>query len=562
MRLQARFLIVLALLLAASCLTLLVQHEIEISRSQEVLRAELKQRKNDVNNIMDANGRLLSTFVADNSYWDELVNFVKNGNVEFARENLDTGIADFNLSADWVYKPNGTLLYSSSANDAFKAVDLNFPARFFNKLTTDKFAHFYVQSGGQVLEIRAATIVPTIDVEHDSTPQGFLLGGQLIDAHYLKDLSDLSQTSITLLPASASGGDITSRDSVSFSDPLFSWDGQIVGRLRSTSGVQVISGLDHTYQRELILLLIFMLVVAVIIVVSVWRFVLQPVDVISKCVKLKNPGLLMVLSRKKDEFGQLAQTITEFFHQKLQIEEAAVREAQLEELNREKATFLAVAAHELNGPVNNVRIFAEYLAFIIQRHATSAEISKFIGRIGHQSSKISVLIKDLKEASQGKQLIDFNIREFNFDDFLKEEIEQAAFTISQKLHFSGGTGQKIRSDPDRLGQVVYNLIRNASKYSPDADTINIKSSYQNGLITVEVEDFGLGISEADQSKIFQPFFRSASVSRNYPGLGLGLAISKQIVEQLGGRMSVQSTLGEGSRFGFTIPVNSHIPNRT
>jgi len=104
-----------------------------------------------------------------------------------------------------------------------------------------------------------------------------------------------------------------------------------------------------------------------------------------------------------------------------------------------------------------------------------------------------------------------------------------------------------------------NLIRNASKYSPHADKIHIRLKYEHDTVIVEVEDYGLGISPEDQTRLFDRFFRSARVATSYPGLGLGLSICKEIIGALGGKIWLQSELGKGSKFYFSLPVSPEIP---
>ena len=114
--------------------------------------------------------------------------------------------------------------------------------------------------------------------------------------------------------------------------------------------------------------------------------------------------------------------------------------------------------------------------------------------------------------------------------------------------------KKINADMDRIAQVLNNLISNAIKYSTDADKIIVTSSVSEEIITVCVQDFGIGISTEMQKKIFDRFFRLYDKPHPYPGLGLGLYIASEIIKQHGGTLSVESELGKGSAFCFTLPV--------
>ena len=111
-----------------------------------------------------------------------------------------------------------------------------------------------------------------------------------------------------------------------------------------------------------------------------------------------------------------------------------------------------------------------------------------------------------------------------------------------------GTGR------DRLSQVISNVLTNASKYSPDDSTIALEVHTHDNRLSVQVRDFGIGISEEDQRKLFTPFFRADNEeTRAAPGTGLGLVIAKSIVEMHGGQMSLESEWGAGTTIRFSVP---------
>jgi signal transduction histidine kinase len=566
MKLQLRFFIVLLVIFAAMSSFLVLQREFKVERSRSVLSSELDQRRSYFTNVVNLDGQSEKQLSEDYSFWDDMVSFVKTDDITFAQQNLDTGLVTFNVDADWVYRPNGTLLYFSSldGSSALKSIQLT-PA-FFRQLTKYKLEHFYLPSSQGILEIRAATIVPSSDPEHHTPEQGFWIVGRLLDKAYASNLESLTNTNVSIQPGSANKATRTTNNSVSFDVPLRNWNGTTIGGMRSTSTVSVISNLDQQYRRELELLIVFTGVLAVIIITSVWLLVLKPLGLITQALNEEDTHYVSRLRKKKTEFGSLAQTVTDFFEQKVVLAEAQFRKTELEKLNKEKSSFLAVAAHELNGPVSNVKIFSEYLAFLLTKgqDRDETQITQQVKRIEHQTIKINMLLSDLRAVSEGKQGFQFNLRDFDFDAFLKEEVDEASFSTKQTITLSGTTSQTLHSDPDRLGQVISNLIRNASKYSPDADEIKINVMHDQGQIIFSVQDFGIGISDEDKQKIFEPFFRSEEVTKSFPGLGLGLYISKQIIEGLGGTMQVESTPGHGSTFTVSIPLLQHkssqVPN--
>ncbi|MCK4901685.1 MAG: ATP-binding protein, partial [Anaerolineales bacterium] len=113
---------------------------------------------------------------------------------------------------------------------------------------------------------------------------------------------------------------------------------------------------------------------------------------------------------------------------------------------------------------------------------------------------------------------------------------------------------QVLGNPIRLRQMLSNLIGNAIKYSPEGSQINIRAATENRQVILQVRDNGIGIPLADQSKIFDKFFRASNVPEGIPGTGLGLAIVKSIVENHGGRIWVDSSPGQGAVFFVVLPV--------
>jgi signal transduction histidine kinase len=110
-----------------------------------------------------------------------------------------------------------------------------------------------------------------------------------------------------------------------------------------------------------------------------------------------------------------------------------------------------------------------------------------------------------------------------------------------------------KADRRRVEQVMFNLLSNATKFTPKGGRVMVRAWSAEGEVVVEVEDTGPGITKTEQARIFQPYYRVEADRQRFPGLGLGLALSKQLVEFQGGRMWVQSQPGQGSIFAFSLP---------
>jgi len=143
------------------------------------------------------------------------------------------------------------------------------------------------------------------------------------------------------------------------------------------------------------------------------------------------------------------------------------------------------------------------------------------------------------------------------DELVREIVEQIQPTTeSHRITINGSIKREIEGDRDRLGQVLINLLTNAIKYSPKSDSINIYLSEENGKILVGIEDYGIGISTEQQEKIFDRFYQVPDRDqKTYPGLGIGLYISDQIMRRHSGKIEVTSTKGKRSLFQMVLPIN-------
>ena len=554
MKLQARILILFAVVFGVVAGGLVLERNFDLARTSYVLNHELAQHKQYSEKLITLQGQALQTISIDYSFWDDMVTFVKKRNLTFANDNIDTGIATFNADAAWVYRTDNSLVYFVAADGTDSVKDLKLSSDFFAKLNHDRLMHFYVKTVNGLMEIRAATVHPGDDSAHKTTPQGYWLVGRYWNDAYLSTLSNLTQDTVKLGVPTASTANKIGSQSISYTSSLTNWDGSVVATLNSSTSVPVIKDLQALYLRQFILLMIVMFVTITVVLLALWRLVLAPLSLISRSIQSQSPENLDELAKQNTELGSLAQTVQLFYRQEIKMKESDFIKLKLEELNQAKSEFLAIAAHELKGPVGNVHIFSENLADIVEHDADQAAILVEVERISKQAHKATLLINDIYQASKGGQVLIFNRTLFSFDDFVKREVEDAQYSTDQKIILEGTSGKQVNSDVDRLGQVMTNLIRNASKYSPHTKEIKVLVSYENNNVVVEVQDLGLGISVEDMPKLFNRFFRSQNVATSYPGLGLGLSVCKEIVDGLDGKIWLTSELGEGSSFYFSLPV--------
>ena len=226
----------------------------------------------------------------------------------------------------------------------------------------------------------------------------------------------------------------------------------------------------------------------------------------------------------------------------------------LENMRRE---FVANVSHELKTPLTSINGFVETL--IINEDLPSDKRNRFLAIIQKESDRLKRLIEDillLSSIESKNNLVTENVLLYNVFKEVYEMISYIASSKHIKIYYNfEDENVAIQAYGDYIKQLFLNLIDNAIKYTPEGGTVIINQFTRNNEITIEVIDNGVGIPKEDQDKIFQRFYRvDKARSRSVGGTGLGLAITKHIVNSLQGNISVESKLGEGSKFIVTIPT--------
>lgn len=245
-------------------------------------------------------------------------------------------------------------------------------------------------------------------------------------------------------------------------------------------------------------------------------------------------------------------------HAAISIENARLYEA-VKAANQAKSEFVSVMTHELRMPLTSIKGYADMLAMVGE---LNEQQKAFLEIIKSNVQRMTVQVSDLSDISRiesGRLKIEIedhvDLRSVldNVLASVKNEIEKRGHKVVVQVpdDLPG-----LRADPQRLGQILTNLISNAYKYTPDGGTITIRAGRQDQCVWCEVEDTGVGMTEEEVGRLFTKFWRSEDrFVREQPGTGLGLTIAKNLTEMQGGEMSVRSEKGKGTTFRFTLPVS-------
>ena len=235
---------------------------------------------------------------------------------------------------------------------------------------------------------------------------------------------------------------------------------------------------------------------------------------------------------------------------------------QLVELNDLKNKFLGIAAHDLRNPIGVVMGYTDIILHGMLGDITEEQKDMLL-KISKAAKNMLSLVNDLLDVSaieSGK--LEIKLRETNLEEFLRESYESNRLLAKDKnitLELDKEPGlPRVIMDPDRVSQVLNNLVTNAIKYSFPGSNITIRARKVENEIHISVEDHGQGIPEHELNKLFTAFQKtSVKPTSGEKSTGLGLAICKRMVEAQAGRIWVTSKFGEGSTFTFSLPLRTN-----
>jgi len=292
------------------------------------------------------------------------------------------------------------------------------------------------------------------------------------------------------------------------------------------------------------------------------RLVFKPLQELTHSLSNKDKGIYG--TDRDDEIGELALTTqTAFKELRDTAAELEIAVAEAHKANKSKSAFLANMSHEIRTPMNSIIGFSE----LAMDHEMDPKLMNYFSNILSNSVWLLQIINDILDLSK----IESGVMELENIPFDLNDMFSACRTLilpkaqekGLDLYFYAepSLGKRLCGDPTRLRQVLVNLLSNAIKFT-NSGIVKMQSAIRNiseDTVTVyfEVKDSGIGMTAEQLERVFKPFEQAeSSITRNYGGTGLGLPITKSIIEMMGGSLSVESTSGVGSKFSFELVLDA------
>ena len=590
-KVQTRLVVLLLLLTIAFAVSLLFLMHSEVQREDIIFREREKELGALFDKITVLKGKPLEMIVnSEYSLWNEMVDFANSTRIdeEWARENIGWLFRNYNFSASWVFNPSFSPVYS---DNKFKDEKLNeFPLPketvhgFFSK---DFFVHFFIYTPHGLMEIRGATIHPSVDAYRKTPPRGYFFAGKVWDYDYMEELSDLTGCTMEIFPLK--NGDPVKRNGreagvITFTRVLKGWDGNPVAEIGVRRESAVMAEIRNLSKRQFSFIVMFMGAAIVVLAVSLVYWVTIPLKSLSSSLKTENPGALENLERSGTEFGGLAQLIVKFLGQRSELmNEVAVRKraegeleharADLEEWSKkleakvrerteelrksqdrlvksEKYALIGQLAtsvsHELRTPLTAIKN-SVYLMRMMKLEEGDEKIAKHMTLIEKEVDACTQVISNMLGFARPKEPVR---KESSLEEIVKESLAISVIPTNIKVvtQFHGSL-PSIMVDSLQIRQVCNNMIKNAVEAMAAGGELTVATSANGTSLIIEFKDTGIGIPPQDLEKIFDPMFSTFS-----NGTGLGLSVCQQIVDAHGGTIEVESIIGNGTIFRVRLPL--------
>ena len=518
---------------------------------KQVYNTTIEQFDNEVNKLLEVNSKPIQVAINNDTNWDEFVKFITEKNTLWYNETIGNELEIYEADYLGVYDAEKNFMIRTPTS-TIKTVDF-IPKQEMELLNKVGINKFYLKIPEGMVEVTGAAIHPSDDPTKKKTKTfGYFFVARLMDIKYIKNLEKLTSSSIIFTDTDASLP--TPKHKISSEYILRDSNNQFVGKLLFKRNFEVYF---ENAIRILYIIIVAFIINLVVNLIYTRKLVYYPLDLVRRALESGNRRAIKELKNTTGEFSYIGNLFEENSNQKIELIKAKIK---AEEGDRLKSSFLANLSHEIRTPMNAINGFTELL---LNTGTSESEKLEYLHIIEKSGKNLVGIIDDLIEMSKiDSNQVTPNLTVVNLESCINELYETVKITIKNKdidfklIQPKTPAKFNIVTDDIKLKQVIINLLTNALKFTEQGSvTFGFEIDEEKELINFTVKDTGLGIDEDNHKKIFDRFKRvDSDISIKVGGLGLGLAISKAYVDLLGGTISLESKVGEGSTFFFSIPL--------
>jgi len=562
---------------------------------------EKQSAQRDVERVLTAYSQELSnleTTAADWAAWDDTYHFIADHNEEYIRSNLtDSTFTALSLNV-MLYMDTSRQIVFSKAFNLEEEEEIPLPQSIPEYLAGHDFLVTHQDTetsyAGIIVLPQGPMLIasnPILTSEDEGPIRGTMIMGRYFDAARVDELAEITLLSITAYAFNDPRGppDVSAaRSSLSAASPVFV---QPLGE-QSIAGytfIEDISGLpalvlrvdaprDIYHQGQSTLFYLILTIIGVSLAFGLVTLLLLEKQVLSRLFYLSKSVSDIGTSGKvsarvlvpgADELSKLGATIngmlgaleqSEAELRELFKQEQTLRQDLEVEINK-RVEFTHALVHELKTPITPVLASSELMLEEVKEGGTLWELAQ---NINHGAHNLNQRIDELLDLARGEVgMLHLNPESIDSGQLLRSLVDSVKpLARKNNLLLNAELPPSlpvIQADEDRLRQVVLNLLNNAFKFTPAGGSVTVRARTGGSSLVVEVQDTGRGIDKAEQERLFEPYQQLEEERARLGGLGLGLSLSKKLVELHGGQIWVQSEKGKGSTFSFSIPMEVSEP---
>jgi len=559
-----KILSVIVVLLCLLGISLYFMFSTEKTQQKDLVNLTTNQYSHAFETLLENTSTRYSQQVSDYTYWDEMCNFVKTKDVAWSEENLATVVTSYDVDNVFVISPDNQTVVYAYPNEEIQIPDLIQEAKsLLRDLYRKRLLETYIfdKESGRIGVLYGATIHPTNDVQRLTKPQGFFFIYKYWDNKFIDEIERISGTNITV--ESSRKPIVQNDETITFYKELKGHSGNVLAYLKIERPAPYLK-LNRDFSGNVLFIFTTSAILLILIVfVALFFLIGKPLNLLGSILK-GNKALLPRLKSFGGEYVQICEIIERSITTQDELEKAKIR---AEESDRMKSAFLANISHEIRTPMNAIMGFSQILPDQFDNKAQLKECTDIISQRSQDLLDIVNSMIDMSRINTGSLMVQTKSCDLDqlFDD-LNNQFEKIRTRLGKEaieftIHSIDNRNLTvIVTDFNKLKEIFVHLLSNAFKFTDEGKIeAGCFEDSKKGIVFF-VSDTGKGIAPKMQTKIYNHFTRlNNELTDIQTGTGLGLAIVKGLIELLEGTIWLESEMGKGSTFYFTVP-NSQTPS--